>query len=45
MKMKRKSAEEILVRQGVFALDHIVGSRSLRLLASQKFLNVSYGDN
>lgn len=45
MKTKRKSAVEILVRQEEFALDHTAGSRSLRLLATQKFLNVSYGVN
>ena len=45
MKTKRKSAVEILVRQEEFALDHTASSRSLRLLASQKFPNVSYGEN
>ncbi len=45
MKNKSKWAVEILVRQEEFALDHTASSRSLRLLASQKFPNVSYGEN
>lgn len=45
MRNKIKSTVEILVRQEEFALDHTAGSRSLRLLAPQKFPNVSYGVN